>query len=330
MENNKKNRLLILGWWADRHIGFFSDLYGRDDVIIHYVEPYPLCWPLKILRLFHLSGRLFRMGITLPYRYIWFDYGRHIDLSEVSKIICINGVLDKINYQFLQNCKDHGIEVNLFLLDSIGASSVIMQGNRKNIFRPIWNHVYSFEPCDVKEYGFEYLGFCYYSMDKTIQVPSHPKYDLYFSGNTKGGRYELIHKIYQFVADNRGKAKFEVQLQNKKEEKKEGVHYNYHWISYHEVLLGLAESRCILEIVQKNQTGPSLRYFEAVCYNKKLITNNPYIKDFPYYNPQWMKVICTANDIDMDWLVSDEEIDYHYNGDFSPTHLVDFFLGKNN
>ena len=83
-----------------------------------------------------------------------------------------------------------------------------------------------------------------------------------------------------------------------------------------------------MEILQKGQTGPTLRYFEAVCYNKKLLTNNPHIVNFPFYKPEWMKIYQKPEDIDINWLKEKEQIDYGYNGEFSPTKLIDFLYER--
>ena len=76
----------------------------------------------------------------------------------------------------------------------------------------------------------------------------------------------------------------------------------------------------------EKQYGPSLRYFEAVCYNKKLLTNNPCVVDLPYYDPRYIQVFNNPSDIDIDWLREDCTVDYGYKGDFSPNILIDRIL----
>ena len=81
-----------------------------------------------------------------------------------------------------------------------------------------------------------------------------------------------------------------------------------------------------MEILQKNQHGATLRYFEAVCYNKKLLTNNKDIIYYPFYNSKWMKVFTNISEIDIEWLRTNENIDYKYSGEFSPKLLIDKIL----
>ena len=111
-------------------------------------------------------------------------------------------------------------------------------------------------------------------------------------------------------------------------QKVEGINYILNGvIPYKTVLNNLQNSKCILEILRDKQRGPSLRYFEAVCYNKKLLTNNPAIIDFPYYDERYMRVFSKPEDIDINWIKEDiSNVDYHYKGDFSPTKLIDYLI----
>jgi hypothetical protein len=45
-------------------------------------------------------------------------------------------------------------------------------------------------------------------------------------------------------------------------------------------------SKTILDLMRCGQTGLSFRVFEAMALEKKIITNNPTIKDYDFYNPE--------------------------------------------
>ena len=76
------------------------------------------------------------------------------------------------------------------------------------------------------------------------------------------------------------------------------------------------------DLLQPNQKMQTIRYFEAVVYNKKLLTNNPYIYDLPFYDSRYMKVFSRPEEIDVDWIRKKESIHYDYNNEFSPCNLV--------
>ena len=54
-------------------------------------------------------------------------------------------------------------------------------------------------------------------------------------------------------------------------------------ITYEENLAYIAKSKCILEILQKNAEGYSLRLWEAITYDKHLLTNNTYVCGSQYW-----------------------------------------------
>ena len=318
------NRILIIGCDLDKHLGLFKDIESRNDVIVHYSCYKKNLNVLKFLRKVHLSFKINRI-VRIPFRYIWFDYGRHLDVSNIKMVIVLNGAVDKINYHWLKQIKQKGAVIILYLLDSMDGDSETLKVNRSYLDYDIWDDIYTFEPADQLKYNFKYLGFCYYSK---LYIPANKysvSYDLFFAGGTKGGRSELIHSVYQYLVSNNVCCKFIVTLRKGEVGKELGIEYIRKWLPYCRLIIDEMKSRCIFEIMQKNQTGPSLRYFEAVCYNKKLLTTNSNIVDFPYYHPQWMKIFQRAEDIDIEWLTNNDPVDYQYKGDFSPIKFVDFF-----
>lgn len=104
--------------------------------------------------------------------------------------------------------------------------------------------------------------------------------------------------------------------------------YNNSWIPYEQVLRESLKANCILEIVRPGQAGLTLRSYEAVCYNRKLLTNNKAILDFEFYDPRFMQYFEKLEDIDWDWVKEDVEVDYHYNGEFSPLHLLEDIIAS--
>ena len=82
-------------------------------------------------------------------------------------------------------------------------------------------------------------------------------------------------------------------------------------------------ANCIIELLQENQKAQSLRYFEAVVFNKKLLTSNENIKKLSFYDKRYMKVFKNLEDIDFDWVNKKEEIDYNYKNEFSPIYIIE-------
>jgi hypothetical protein len=265
----------------------------------------------------------------LPFHYKWLEYHDLFKIvKSVEHLLLIDGALNAVELSELRKCKkiNPNLKISLYLINSIGAASPIMKNVRPKISKYTWDNIFTFDPIEAQRYNYTYLGFNYYS-SHAIEESNFPLSDVFFVGGLKGGRTELIYNLYNCLISNSVKCDFYLMpIDNKNIKHLSGVYYFNGWRTYEEILQHTIRTRCIIEIVQSGQNGATLRYFEAVSMNKKLLTNNPHIVDYPFYNPQWMKIFTTVDDIDIDWLKREDTINYKYNGDFSPTHLIDFIL----
>ena len=98
-------------------------------------------------------------------------------------------------------------------------------------------------------------------------------------------------------------------------------------MDYGDNLQHVIHTKCLLEIMQKGQIGYTQRAVEAVCLGKKLLTNNPIIKDAPFYKQEFISQFEKSGDIDIAFInnIPDSElIDYQYKEKLSPIELLDF------
>jgi hypothetical protein len=78
-----------------------------------------------------------------------------------------------------------------------------------------------------------------------------------------------------------------------------------------------------LEIIQENGNSPTIRPLEAVCYNKKLLTNCTEVMDKPYYNSEYMSTFTDPDKIDIDFIKKEiNTINYNYAEKLSPLDMV--------
>lgn len=70
-----------------------------------------------------------------------------------------------------------------------------------------------------------------------------------------------------------------------KSKRRKGIVYNT-WLPYKSVLKEILSSEFIVEIMDKNNAGITLRTLEAICYNRKLVTDNEKILCSPFYREQ--------------------------------------------
>lgn len=182
----------------------------------------------------------------------------------------------------------------------------------------VFDFIYTFDKSDAEKYGFAFWQTPYSAMN----VNTGNQIDLYFCGVDKD-RSETINSILR---------EKELDCRMDLVQLEENQHYEDDRVSvcsikearlYSEVLESTLQANCILEIVRPGQIGFTLRAFEAVVYNKKLLTNNENIKNFTFYNPEYMKVFRRVEEIDWDWVKDKAPVDYHYDGSFSPLRFIE-------
>ena len=322
------NQVVFLCSKTNEHIGLWNDLKADNRVVLRCVKPQSARTILSFVRRFLLkiNKRVLKKSFSLE----WYGCSDLFKLvKSADHLVVVDGVLDYVESWNLEKCKriNSRLKVSLYLLNSVNASSPIMERIRKKIFLFPWDNVYTFDNEDSKKYGFIYAGFMYYSKHELPQV--EPLCDVHFVGGLKGNREQLINSTYGFLKSNGFKCDFNLMFMSEDDKKQvlDGATYYRGWLPYDYILKKMNKSRCILEICQKGQSGASIRYFEAVCYNKKLLTNNKMITSFPYYNPDYMRYYQSVDDIDVAWLRDEGKVDYGYKGDFSPRKFIDFLLG---
>ena len=324
-------KTLIIAHRHSKHYGLFDDLQGEDRAILRYSILRPINNRLlKLIRRIHFSQKINRIKY-LPYKYLWYDYHDVLSFAtEIQYILVIDLALEDSGLiDVLKKCrsKNPDIIISLYYLNAIGSDGTEKRGDLRNAIdnakKIKFDEIYSFDIDDAKKFGMRYLGFCYYSKH-SIKSNPNPQYDLYYIGRSTLDRNDLFYNVYNVLRSNNCCFDFYIMPRNAEDTRLPGVKYIESEVrSYQDILNDLQNSKCILEILREKQKGPSLRYFEAVCYNKKLLTTNPEIVNFPYYDYRFMKIFSNPEDIDIEWLKDTScNVDYHYRGDFSPISLI--------
>ena len=319
-----KHNFVIFGSSWDLYKFSFSDVYEMENV--QYI-PLPFSGIKKyIYALYKRLMRLFPSSSVLAI--IWLKFFSIKDFAE-QKPLCfvyLWGILtDNYTSQTINYLKQKypGSKHVLFNTDLIATRNSTYTGfNAKRDY----DLVLSFDPGDCEKYGLIYhpLVFSHY---KSNNCPL--KYDVFFLGQAKN-RLKEIYDAYDLLIKNNLKVKFLLKgVEDKDKRIGEGLDYFTQNISYSENLRYIEESKCVLEIMQKNGVGFTQRGCEVVGLNKKLITNNPYIKNAPFYNPKYISTFDSVENIDLDFLKrlgSDEEVEYGevYREKMSPKELLEF------
>lgn len=190
--------------------------------------------------------------------------------------------------------------------------------------RGVFDYIYTIDSMDAEKINAKLIWTPYSQSKEFSQVEKI--YDLYFCGASKN-RSKVLNRIIKESKKNQLDCHMDIvayedcEIINKDLETIR-IAAPGQYRDYQEVLNDTLKARCILDVVQENQRALTLRPFEAVCYNRKLLTNNKTILNFPYYNPDNIQYFESVDDIDWDWLKKDTATNYKYNKDFSPVNFI--------
>lgn len=184
--------------------------------------------------------------------------------------------------------------------------------------------VYSINKEDCEKYGFNYYPLIY-SKDVNDEKETD-NMDLYYLGSG-ADRTETLLEIQQRCKAEGVKTDFHV-LSREQELEEADLIFHKKAVSYAENIKLLRRANCILEIMHKDFDNPTQRYSEAVVYNKKLLTNNTKAVSFDFYNPKYIQIFRSVEEIDMDFVKDRESVDYGYGEEFSPRFFIQEITGR--
>lgn len=175
---------------------------------------------------------------------------------------------------------------------------------------------------DAEQYGIKkFDSFC--SNVPVDDAPDYPLSDVMFVGLAKD-RLDTLHKTY--MKFTRAGLKCDFYITGVPAEKRlpnTDIVYADKPMSYREMLYRTKNSRCLLEVTQGGSDGYTSRFFEALCYNKILITDNKRVSETKFYNPEFIQLYSSPDEIDTSFVKNDPRVDYNYQDEYSPTRMLE-------
>lgn len=277
---------------------------------------------LKLLNKVHMSGKINRK-IQLPVRKIWDKYY----ITEIAKrnlkdqfiVVMTNISVRKFRLEYLQSLeKQPNVCLVLVAVDSFVDKELCPLDIMAKVK---FDLVYSFDKGDCLNYGLQHTQSLYSKKDNVKALSG--KSDLFFVGRAKD-RFSSLCEIVNKANTRDLKCNFQILgVKNQDRVNAQGITYLDTVKPYDDVLPMILSSKCLLDIVQTGQDGLTMRVYESIFYNKKLITNNPNVRYLPYYNLQYMQIIDDIGEIDFDFISKDETVNYDYLGDYSPVRFLE-------
>lgn len=160
-----------------------------------------------------------------------------------------------------------GVSVHLWMWNPVKKNPRFVYGIEQ--IKKLGVKCHSFDEDDCKKYGMQ-LHDSFYNMH--VSVPDEQiDTDFYFLGAAKD-RGEIVMQTKELLSQYRINFVMPSSLAE--------------YITYADNIRNIMRSRCVVEILQEHQHDMTLRPLEAIAFRKKLLTNNPAIVKYTFYNPQ--------------------------------------------
>jgi hypothetical protein len=233
--------------FEQRNVDFYK--FYTDDISITQ----------KILRRLTLT-----IGV-LRKRFWYGSWFSNIEKYDKVFIFAINGIGPVIND--IENRLRKGVTAVIFFWDPVFRVEECLKYRL-----PKW----SFDLSDCRKYNLAYNSTFYFKnlYNLNTAFDRDPKYDIYFTGMTKG-RKEVIGELESHFYNLGISTNFILVELNSQS-----------WVSFEQNLENISNARSILDIVQEGQTGLTIRVMESIYWKKKLVTNNRNIVNEFFFNPK--------------------------------------------
>ena len=264
----------------------------------------------RAISFFYLRERSVNIRSLTPY----------LSNSEENYLIFCPGTrIDRISGAFLTALRARCPRCHLiyYFVDSIERTAFMNRVDINFVLDYIreYDAAYTYDRADAELYRDD-VQFIEIPLWRTsTPAPAEPTSDLYFCGHDKNRR-DLLLAVYDRLQGAGLRCHYRIVTSVKENHPRLGVTLS-DWTPYEITAGEVTTANCVLEILAVHNRESTLRYKEAVMYNKKFLTTNPAISDLPYYDSRWMRTFQTEADIDLDWLHAVEPVDYGYRGDYS-------------
>lgn len=204
-------------------------------------------------------------------------------------------------------------------------STLRMPNNIKNI--SLFDKVLSFDPQDVKKYGFTPVTNYYKKNLTPLQPNRNYDGDVFGIFSFDRERYAFITAFLDANPDLKIKIMIYVDHHRKiKKIRDKRIEIITKPITGDALLAISSAYHCILDIGYQSQKGLSFRFFESLAYEQKIISNNNTAETYPFFHPN--NIFCIT---DTDLKVSPDflTLPYHHISDeIKNQYRLDIWVNK--
>lgn len=312
---------VIFGYRDDYYRIVFRELNENDSVVYLGDKIDVNNFFIKKINCIHTSAKINSL-FELPFQGIWYRYAFRRSFNN-NKPICFvflarNYLLKIEAIKYLR--ERHPFSKFVIYWTDLYEKTFI---NNIELIREMVDLCISYDKADATQYHMLYRWMPYSRINTDIINEENEK-DVFFVGKAKD-RLKKIISCYEYLKAAGLSCDFWIiGVEKGKMKYSDDIHYNKR-LTYFEVVQHLQKCRAVLEIMQGDAIGYTLRTAETIIYEKKLITDNQEIKRAEFYQKDQILVFKKTNEIDVSWITQDVNFsDKNYKKIFSPFSFVKF------
>lgn len=257
----------------------------------------------KASKLYNIAFRHIRFksrsSVLLPFVSIWYNtFDKYLNIDDTIKTVLIvydwNTLTKDLRFfQYLK--RSHKNLSIVYMFSNIVSISGAKWYKIRDRLNDTFDLVFAFDREDAKKYNFEYSPLIYTTDVQMPPISESMENDLFYLGMAKD-RYEALIEVFEKATSEGLKCDFTIVGVPKEKRKYEDV-IKYAPVSYDAAIKGMANAKCIVDIIQGNSTGLTIKNCEALAFGRKLITSNPHVRDVEFYHPENICVYDAKNSI---------------------------------
>lgn len=264
------------------------------------VKFFPSGYPIKTARPSLWLKYHFHPLLHLPFKSLWYSsFFRNLGINdgEDVAIIFYDWGYPSADFDFLHYLRKKipGVKL-IYLFSNIVKITGATHYRILDQLKSQYDAVFAFDKKDSEQYGFHYSPLMY-SPDTDIQ-PLNEKSDMFYLGQAKDDdRLDTLLQIFETAQSEGLRCDFHiVGVPPEKQRYAEKITYNAK-MSYKEALKHIAATRCLVDVIQKDSSGLTIKTCESVVHGKKLITTNRNVVNEKFYTPNNIQVWQSENKI---------------------------------
>lgn len=310
----------IFGGKREIDIVLFNDIKNLENAKYTYIgNQFNIIE--KFINRVYCSDKIARF-INMPWKKIWFQiFLNKIPYDRNNKIIFVFftdwfEIIDRGFVEFLKKNFKSAIYVSY---------NVDIHGFRKSCFDKIRDQIdesFIFDKVEAQKAGISYYPLPM-SKFEIGQNKNEEKSDIFFVGYVKT-RYKKLIDVYDRCVEIGLKPEFYILgVEEDDQIYRENIHY-IEYMPYIDTLKVMSRSKCELELLVQGCTSYSQRVFDALIYDKKVITDNLALKDEEFYDPNQILIFDDINKISLSFFEIGFESKRHYAEKLSPIKFLEY------